>query len=115
MHEVQQQNHITLCANQTTSMQWCVLLLPLLYSVLGQPQVEIDSGLLSGAAVDTHYPDGNGGNITINAFHGIPYATPPVGDLRFRVGSYTMSSLISFHLCGICVGDGRSQELIQMV
>ena len=42
------------------------------------PKVVIPSGLLRGKATQT--PDSN---VTVNQFLGVPFAQPPVGDLRF--------------------------------
>ena len=52
-------------------------------SQIGDVYVDISAGTVKGQSF--LLPDIIPGNKTINRFHGIPYATPPVGDLRFRV------------------------------
>ena len=50
-----------------------------------QPQVEISSGLVEGRNINTHYRDDEGRRVSVNSFYGIPFAKPPVGNLRFAV------------------------------
>ena len=52
-------------------------------SQTGDVYVDIASGTVKGQSF--LLPDIIPGEKTINRFHGIPFATPPVGDLRFRV------------------------------
>lgn len=42
-------------------------------------QVEVSEGILEGKVVDNEY------GCPYFSFKGIPYAEPPVGDLRFKV------------------------------
>lgn len=42
-------------------------------------QVEVAQGILEGEAINNEY----GG--TYHSFKGVPFAEPPVGDLRFKV------------------------------
>ena len=49
--------------------------------VLG-PIVEISSGSIQGEIVATHYD-----NVNVHSFQGIPFATPPLGELRFEVST----------------------------
>lgn len=44
-------------------------------------QVQVSEGILEGEEVQNEY----GG--TFYSFKGVPYAQPPVGDLRFKVNS----------------------------
>lgn len=55
-------------------------------------KVKTDSGLLVGRHLTTH----NGR--PIRAFMGIPYAQPPVGDLRFKVDKWLMVRIFWFAL-----------------
>ena len=49
--------------------------------VFGQEFIQVDTqyGPVTGLTIELH----NG--IEVNSFYGIPYAEPPLGDLRFRV------------------------------
>lgn len=47
--------------------------------VAAEPVITIDQGQLRGKFVDS------GGNSTYYSFQGIPYAKPPLGELRFKV------------------------------
>ena len=49
--------------------------------IFGQefPEVDTQYGPVKGLTIELH----NG--IQVNSFYGIPYAEPPVGELRFRV------------------------------
>ena len=60
-----------------------VALVNLVASQTGDVYVDISSGTVKGQSF--LLPDIIPGEKTINRFHGIPFATPPVGDLRFRV------------------------------
>ncbi|XP_070552102.1 fatty acyl-CoA hydrolase precursor, medium chain-like [Ptychodera flava] len=53
------------------------------YVCADHPLVEVNTGKLVGKSVEFSYGDVNV-NRTLNVFMGIPYAEPPVGDLRFR-------------------------------
>lgn len=46
--------------------------------------VKIDQGLVNGTVL--HSRNGT----PYQAFYAIPYAEPPVGDLRFKVGTFTL-------------------------
>lgn len=48
-------------------------------------KVRVTEGRLTGVIVD-------GFNVRYIAFRGIPYAKPPVGELRFKVKSYLIRS-----------------------
>ncbi len=59
----------------------------------GDVYVDISSGTVKGQSFDL--PDIIPGQKVINRFHGIPFAAPPVGELRFRVsGSFPRFSTI---------------------
>lgn len=44
------------------------------------PEVQISSGLIKGIKMSSFWT-----NQTFYAFRGVPYAAPPIGDLRFKV------------------------------
>lgn len=48
----------------------------------GLPQVKLDNGIFTGIQMESY----NGK--AFNAFLGIPYAKPPIGDLRFKVSTW---------------------------
>lgn len=52
--------------------------------------IQIDQGLLKGSTLKTR----NGRDFV--AFQGIPYAKPPINELRFEVKSYTLIFLLFF-------------------
>lgn len=52
---------------------------------ISAPEAQIPQGTLKGQYLRTS------NNRKISAFTGIPYAKPPVGDLRFEVGTQTFS------------------------
>ena len=60
-------------------------LLGIAASQTGDVFVDISSGTVKGQSF--LLPEIIPGEKTINRFHGIPFATPPVGDLRFRVNT----------------------------
>ena len=53
---------------------------------IGDVFVDISSGTVKGQSF--LLPEIILGNKLIYRFHGIPYATPPVGDLRFSMGIF---------------------------
>lgn len=53
------------------------------------PLVHVSDGSLKGKCMTTR------GGRTFHAFLGIPFAKPPIGDLRFRVGSLKINELIN--------------------
>ena len=61
-------------------------------SQTGDVFVDISAGTVKGQSF--LLPDFIPGEKTINRFHGIPYATPPVGDLRFRVITFISLGIV---------------------
>jgi len=61
-----------------------VLILILTVSIMSEIKVQVAEGKLVGVVV-------NGYNVHYFAFRGIPYAKPPVGELRFQVINYLVS------------------------
>lgn len=52
------------------------------------PEVQISSGLIKGIKMASFWT-----NQTFYAFRGVPYAAPPIGDLRFK-GDHLKGSVI---------------------
>ncbi|XP_070551787.1 cholinesterase-like [Ptychodera flava] len=64
-------------------LQFGLLMVLLSYVCSDDPIVEVNTGKLVGKSVEFSHEDVNV-NRTLHVFTGIPYAEPPVGDLRFR-------------------------------
>ncbi|XP_070551779.1 carboxylesterase 4A-like [Ptychodera flava] len=66
---------------RSAQITWCMAILGCVTAL--DPTVEIKSGKLVGKSVDFSHKDVDVTR-TLHVFKGIPYAEPPVGDLRFR-------------------------------
>ncbi|XP_070552101.1 acetylcholinesterase-like [Ptychodera flava] len=64
-------------------LQFGLLMVILSYVCSDDPLVEVSTGMLVGKSMEFSHGDANV-NRTLHVFMGIPYAEPPVGDLRFR-------------------------------
>lgn len=70
------------------SMYGYSMIKPMYFSTVGAdsslgddyPEVQISSGLIKGIKMTSFWT-----NQTFYAFQGVPYAAPPIGDLRFKV------------------------------
>ena len=60
---------------------------------ISKPRVKTEYGWIEGF----HYPSAEH-NINASIFLGIPYATPPVGELRFKVCFFLAIFKITLHL-----------------
>lgn len=69
--------------------------------VAGAPEVEITQGRLRGKHRVTR------SNRTFSAFEGIPFAKPPIGELRFKVG-YTISQKFEHVVANLLKDNGFS-------
>lgn len=56
------------------------------------PMVTVENGMLRGRTLTTAK------DRTIYSFEGIPYAKPPVGDRRFKVGFFSFIFLQEFNI-----------------
>lgn len=56
------------------------------------PMVTVENGMLRGRTLTTAK------DRTIYSFEGIPYAKPPVGDRRFKVGFFSYTFLQEFNM-----------------
>ena len=56
---------------------------------MNEPIVKINQGVLKGVTLKTEFGD-------FLSFNGIPYAEPPIGELRFKVNIFFQSQIILF-------------------